>query len=124
MITIDDRKYLTDYFHTEEIDHICQADLVLALLRDNRLTSVEYLIGKPITRCPSAMPPRIPLPAKIHPHYHIRRIRLPVHHNEGSKRFDYLERLHTGMTLDQVFARIPRRYLWWGVRHHYVELSR
>lgn len=56
---------LREYFAAQGVDPegVCQADVVLALLRLGDREAAERALGRPIERCPPAVPPWPPRPA-------------------------------------------------------------
>jgi hypothetical protein len=57
---------LGSYFAQQRIDarDVLRVDIVLALLRLGELERVQELTGRPITKCPSGVPPWPPVPPK------------------------------------------------------------
>lgn len=60
---------LNQYYQEQGIDPAlaCPADHILALLRMGRREDAERVLGRPITRCPPAIPPWPPRPVSRAP---------------------------------------------------------
>lgn len=93
--------------------HSSQADVVLELLRCGDIDLVEEIMGRPITRCPPAVPPWPPKPVARRSAPERRVDFVGVNSNlPNSKLFRDFSILRRGMTESQILARgISRRDL-------------
>ena len=87
--------------HGVPLERVTKVDLVLALLRINTpkaLVEAERLVGKPITRGPSAVPPWPPKPISGLPRSSTKIIRVDFPPGQH-------QMVKVGMTRDQLLAR-------------------
>lgn len=140
MLTKSDLDYLRSYFSIPQDETnldaalcrrgLCQADVVLALLKDARRDAVAAVVGRPIQVLPPD--PRIwmvPAPVVVHSRRtgDARRVvkvsrnpRLPT-----TGAFQRFRLIRPGLTIAQLLARgVTRRDIRQGVRRKYIRLSR
>lgn len=114
---------LQGYLVDHGISHPCDADVVVALLRigtPQALARAEKLLGRPITRCPTGIPPWPPKPATRAPAKpRVARVAPnPCLPTTGA--FQRFQLIHQGMTEDQLRRRgLSRRdvRLWTKAKH-------
>lgn len=103
-----------------------RADTVLALLRigtREALSEAELIVGKPITRCPPAVPPWPPKPARSEEHRVVVRVErnpcLPT-----TDAFQRFKKIRVGMTEPQVLRRgVTKRDIRRWSKSRAIELS-
>lgn len=103
-----------------------RCDVILALLRvgtaDAR-SAAEQIVGRPITTCPPAVPPRRPLPvARQSEVPRVRRVDRdpPVMASSARERFGLIK---VGMTVDQMLSRgVTRRDIRYWTKKGYLEV--
>jgi hypothetical protein len=96
------KKQLDQYMREHKITEPTRADLVLAYLRINTplaLDRAQQIMGKPITRCPPAIPPWPPKP--------VQKKQVPIVARVDQSRFSWTVRtshrkIKPGMTRDQL----------------------
>ena len=98
------------YFAAQRIDlrNVLRVDLVLALLRigdKDCLERVQELTGKPITRCPSAVPPWPPKPPAKRPSRALRVTKIGDAPAASTGMHDRFRQVRLGMTQEQMIAR-------------------
>lgn len=112
---------------------LCQADVVLALLRLEILNVAEEIVGRPITRCPPALLPgyRAAGPARRLPdERRVTEVRKPESEERGRRRllacemYERIGRARVGMTISALMARgVTRKDLRIAVRRGYVSVE-
>lgn len=109
---------------------LCQADLVLALLRLNVLDVVERLIGKPITRFPAQRHRRGTLRPGLERRELVIAVRKPDPVENGKRRllgtglYERLSRARVGMSVEIMMSRgITRRDVRIGLKRGYLRMS-
>lgn len=122
----EDESYLQEYFRGRLwFGHLCAADVVLALLRGDRLRSAELIVGKPVERLPpdTRLRPE-PYPAPCYPNGATVRVsrvsrnpKLPT-----TAAFQRYRQIKVGMTEEQLVRRgVTRRDIRQAVRDGHVE---
>ena len=107
---------------------LCQADVVLALLRLELIAAVEQIMGRPITRLPpsrsGATTPRSA------PTCRVTRVRTPEAMEGGRRRllcspmYERLARARVGMSVETLLARgITRKDLRIAIKRKYLEVG-
>ena len=125
------------FFDTLQRARLCQADLVLCLLRLNTPRALRHaakLVGRPITHCPPCLRqlgrrPRA-VAAQLPDDRVVIRVRPPAPVERGKRRllcspmYDRLAKARVGATVAQLVARgITRRDLRIATRRGYLEIG-
>lgn len=113
------KQRLDAYFTLQHVDlrHVLRVDLVLALLRiggEDALERASELTGRPITKCPSAVPPWPPKPPPLRAALpRVTKIGEPP--SEGTEMHGRFMWVRVGMTREQLLRRgiTPRDIRYW-----------